>query len=44
MAAPRSWEEVDRGADGGRFEQVLLEDALGRLEREGDLAATLLDG
>ena len=41
VAAPRSWEEVDRGAEGERFEQVMFDEVLRRLERDGDLAATL---
>ncbi len=41
VAAPRTWEEVGRGADGRRFEQVMFDEVLRRLERDGDLAAPL---
>ncbi|MDQ2756697.1 MAG: non-homologous end-joining DNA ligase [Actinomycetota bacterium] len=42
VAAPRTWDEVDVGAGGGRFEQLLLHEVLLRLEREGDLAAAMV--
>ena len=42
VAAPRTWDEVERGAEGGRFEQLDLEDVLDRLESDGDLLEDLL--
>lgn len=41
IAAPRTWAEIESGADGGVLEQVLLEDAVDRLDRLGDLLAPL---
>ncbi|MEO3937899.1 non-homologous end-joining DNA ligase [Dermatophilaceae bacterium Soc4.6] len=41
-ATPRTWDEVESGADGGRFEQVLMDEVPGRLETHGDLASPLL--
>jgi bifunctional non-homologous end joining protein LigD len=41
VAAPRTWQEVEVGADGGPFEQVMFDDQLARLEDLGDLAADL---
>ncbi|MBK6885736.1 MAG: non-homologous end-joining DNA ligase [Tetrasphaera sp.] len=42
VAAPRTWAEVEAAAtDEGVLEQVLFEDALVRLERFGDLLASL---
>lgn len=41
VATPRTWEEVETGADGGRFEQVLVWDLPPRLEKHGDLLADL---
>ena len=42
VAAPRTWDEVERGAEGGRFEQLDLEEVLERLDSEGDLIEDLL--
>jgi bifunctional non-homologous end joining protein LigD len=42
VAAPRTWEEVERGARGGRFEHLMFDEVLERLEESGDLAADLL--
>lgn len=41
-AAPRAWEEVESGAQGGRLEQLLFDDVLRRLDTDGDLAEPLL--
>ena len=41
VAAPRTWDEVERGAEGGRFSQLLMADVLERLHEDGDLAAGL---
>ncbi|MBR7742675.1 non-homologous end-joining DNA ligase [Phycicoccus sp. BSK3Z-2] len=42
VAAPRTWEEVERGAeDPGALEQVMLDEMLDRLEEHGDLLADL---
>lgn len=43
VAAPRTWEEVEIGADGGVFEQVMFDDMLDRIADLGDLAAPLSD-
>ena len=42
VAAPRTWDEVEAGAAGKRFEQVMFDDVRDRLEEYGDLAADLL--
>jgi bifunctional non-homologous end joining protein LigD len=42
VAAPRTWEEVETGARGGRFEHLMFDEVLERLEESGDLAADLL--
>ncbi|HET8769133.1 MAG TPA: non-homologous end-joining DNA ligase [Pedococcus sp.] len=42
VAAPRTWDEVEQGAEGGRFEQLDLEEVLERLDSEGDLIEDLL--
>ncbi len=43
VAAPRTWDEVERGAArDGALSQLLLEDVLARLDEQGDLAAPLL--
>ncbi len=42
VAAPRTWEEVEAGAAGKRFEQVMFDDMLDRLDTHGDLLADLL--
>ncbi len=45
VAFPRTWAEVEAAAHGeGVLEHVLFEDALDRLERDGDLLAGLLPG
>lgn len=42
VAAPRTWEEVETGAQGGLFEHLMFDEVLDRLEDVGDLAADLL--
>ncbi|WP_353951780.1 non-homologous end-joining DNA ligase [Knoellia sp. S7-12] len=42
VAAPRTWDEVEAGAAGKRFEQVMFDDMLERLDTHGDLLADLL--
>jgi bifunctional non-homologous end joining protein LigD len=42
VAAPRTWDEVEAGAAGQRFEQVMFDDMLDRLDTHGDLLADLL--
>lgn len=42
VAAPRTWGEVEAGADGKRFEQVMFDDMADRIEKYGDLLADLL--
>jgi len=42
VAAPRTWHEVEAGAEGKRFEQVMFDDMLERLETHGDLIEDLL--
>ncbi|MEO7269332.1 MAG: non-homologous end-joining DNA ligase [Knoellia sp.] len=42
VAAPRTWGEVEQGAAGKRFEQVMFDDMLERLETHGDLIEDLL--
>ncbi len=42
VAAPRTWDEVERGAeDPAALGQLLFEDVLDRLDRDGDLLADL---
>ena len=41
MAAPRSWDEVEAGADGGELEQLTADEVLERVARDGDLAAEI---
>ncbi len=41
VAAPRTWDEVEAGARGELFEQVMFDDVLERIERLGDLVAPL---
>jgi bifunctional non-homologous end joining protein LigD len=43
VAAPRSWDEVEAGAGGAKFEQLMFDEVLERLESDGDLLADLLD-
>jgi bifunctional non-homologous end joining protein LigD len=42
VAAPRSWDEVEAGAEGAKFEQLMFDEVLDRLESDGDLLADLL--
>jgi bifunctional non-homologous end joining protein LigD len=42
VAAPRSWDEVEAGAAGKKFEQLMFDEVLERLEADGDLLADLL--
>ena len=42
VAAPRTWDEVEAGAAGETFEQVMFDDMLDRLDAHGDLIADLL--
>ena len=42
VAAPRTWDEVEAGAAGETFEQVMFDDMLDRLDTHGDLLAGLL--
>lgn len=44
VAAPRTWDEVEAGAEGEVFEQVMFEDMADRLEEHGDLLADLVSG
>ncbi|PKW27909.1 non-homologous end-joining DNA ligase [Phycicoccus duodecadis] len=42
VAAPRSWDEVERGADApGALTQLMFDEVLERVERDGDLVADL---
>lgn len=41
VAAPRTWDEIEAGAEGGALEQVMFEDVLDRVTELGDLAAPL---
>lgn len=41
VAAPRTWDEVEAGAAGSRFEQVMYDDMIDRITDVGDLAAPL---
>ena len=44
VAAPRSWDEVEAGAEGEEeLEQLMFEDVVERLEDDGDLLEGLLD-
>ena len=43
VAAPRTWDEVEAGAEGGIFEQLDFEEVLERLDADGDLLADLLE-
>jgi bifunctional non-homologous end joining protein LigD len=42
VAAPRSWDEVEAGAAGKKFEQLMFDEVLERLAADGDLLADLL--
>jgi bifunctional non-homologous end joining protein LigD len=45
VAAPRSWEEVERGAERpGRLEQLQMDEVLRRVSRDGDLFGQVLAG
>jgi bifunctional non-homologous end joining protein LigD len=41
VAAPRSWTEVEDGAEGGPFLQLGMDEVLGRVAADGDLAAAI---
>lgn len=41
VAAPRTWYEVEAGAEGGRLEQLLFDEVLERVEQDGDLLGDL---
>ena len=41
VAAPRSWEEIEAGADRAGLAQLRMEEVLERVERDGDLAAEI---
>ena len=42
VAAPRSWDEVEAGAGGAKFEQLMFDEVLDRLGSDGDLLADLV--
>jgi bifunctional non-homologous end joining protein LigD len=42
VAAPRTWAEVEAGAEDGSLEQLMFEDVLDRIEEHGDLVAGLI--
>jgi bifunctional non-homologous end joining protein LigD len=42
VAAPRSWDEVEAGAEGQTFEQLMFDEVLERLAEHGDVVANLL--
>jgi len=41
VAAPRSWDEIEAGAEGGELEQLTADEVLDRVARDGDLAAEI---
>lgn len=41
VAAPRSWEEIESGAEGGELAQLTADEVLERVERDGDLAEAI---
>jgi bifunctional non-homologous end joining protein LigD len=43
VAAPRTWEEVEAGAEDGSLEQLMFDEVLERVARDGDLLADLFD-
>jgi bifunctional non-homologous end joining protein LigD len=43
VAAPRTWEEVEEGAEEG-LKQLQLDEVLARVDRDGDIFGALLDG
>jgi bifunctional non-homologous end joining protein LigD len=42
VAAPRTWAEVEAGADDGSLEQLMFDEVLDRIDEHGDLVAGLL--
>jgi bifunctional non-homologous end joining protein LigD len=45
VAAPRTWEEVEQGAEGdGRLRQLQMDEVLRRVSRDGDLFGQVLSG
>jgi bifunctional non-homologous end joining protein LigD len=45
VAAPRTWEEVEQGAEGdGRLRQLQMDEVLRRVSRNGDLFGQVLSG
>lgn len=42
VAAPREWDEVERGAAGKPFVQLRIEEVIARVSRDGDPAAALV--
>jgi bifunctional non-homologous end joining protein LigD len=42
VAAPRTWDEVEAGAEGAKLEQLMFDEVLDRLDAHGDLVADLL--
>jgi len=41
VAAPRSWDEIESGAEGGELAQLTFDEVLERVARDGDLAAAI---
>ena len=41
VAAPRTWDEVEAGAEGGELAQLMVDEVLERVARDGDLAAEI---
>src|SRR3954451_20436209 len=41
VAAPRSWDEIESGAEGGELEQLTADEVLARVADDGDLAAEI---
>lgn len=41
VAAPRSWKEIEGGADGDALDQLQMKEVLGRVDSGGDLALAL---
>jgi len=41
VAAPRSWDEIESGAQGGELVQLTADEVLVRVERDGDLAEAI---
>jgi bifunctional non-homologous end joining protein LigD len=42
VAAPRTWDEVEAGAQGRKLEQLMFDEVLDRLDADGDLVADLV--